>query len=67
DMLEQLDIDEDLVHTEYNSVGGWVTEVMEHIPEKDETAETGIFRLTASAVNEQTVEKVILEIIRNDD
>lgn len=65
DMLEQLNIDEDLVHTEYNSVGGWVTEVMEHIPEKNETAETGIFRLTASEVNEQTVEKVILEIIRN--
>jgi len=67
DMLEQLNIDEDLVHTEYNSVGGWVTEVMEHIPEKGETAETGIFRLTASEVNEQTVEKVILEIIRNDN
>lgn len=67
DMLEQLDIDEDLVHTEYNSVGGWVTEVMEHIPEKDETAETGIFRLTASQVNEQTVEKVILEIKQPDE
>lgn len=67
DMLEQLDIDEDLVHTEYNSVGGWVTEVMEHIPEKDETAETGIFRLTASQVNEQTVEKVILEIKCQDE
>lgn len=67
DMLEQLDIDEDLVHTEYNSVGGWVTEVMEHIPEKGETAETGTFRLTASEVNEQTVEKVILEIIRQDN
>lgn len=67
DMLEQLDIDENLIQTEYNSVGGWVTEVMEHIPEKNETAETGIFRLTASEVNEQTVEKVILEIIRNDN
>lgn len=67
DMLEQLDIDEDLVHTEYNSVGGWVTEVMEHIPEKNETAETGVFRLTASEVNEQTVEKVILEIKRTDE
>ncbi len=62
DMLEQLGLDSDLVQTEYNSVGGWVTEVMEHIPENNETAETGIFRLTASKVNEQTVEKVILEI-----
>lgn len=67
DMLEQLGLDDELVQTEYNSVGGWVTEVMEHIPENNETAETGIFRLTASKVNEQTVEKVILEIKRESD
>ncbi len=67
DMLEQLGLDGELVQTEYNSVGGWVTEVMEHIPENNETAETGIFRLTASKVNEQTVEKVILEIKRESD
>ncbi|MDE5772613.1 MAG: hemolysin family protein [Ruminococcus sp.] len=66
DMLEQLELDDGLVQTEYNSVGGWVTEVMEHIPENNETAETGIFRLTASKVNEQTVEKVILEIKREN-
>ena len=66
DMLEQLGLDDELVQTEYNSVGGWVTEVMEHIPENNATAETGIFRLTASKVNEQTVEKVILEIKRED-
>lgn len=67
DMLEQLGIDSGLVQTEYNSVGGWVTEVMEHIPENNETAETGIFRLTASKVNEQTVEKVILEIKHDNE
>ena len=65
DMLEQLDLDENSIKTRYNSVGGWVTEVMEHIPEKNETAETGIFRLTASQVNEQTIEKIILEIIHD--
>ena len=67
DMLEQLGLDSGLVQTEYNSVGGWVTEVMEHIPENNETAETGIFRLTASKVNEQTVEKVILEIKHDNE
>ena len=67
DMLEQLDLDENSIQTEYNTVGGWVTEVMEHIPEKNESAVSGIFRLTVSAVSENTVEKIILEIIRNDD
>ena len=63
DMLEMLDLDEDMIDTEYNSVGGWVTEVMEHIPEAGETAETGIFRITAAEVNEQNVEKVIIEVL----
>lgn len=62
-LLEQLDLDDELIQTDYTSVGGWVTDVMEHIPESGETAETGIFRITAAVVNEQTVEKVILEIL----
>lgn len=66
-LLEQLDLDDDLIQTDYTTVGGWVTDVMERIPESGETAETGIFRITASAVNEQTVEKIILEILRDQD
>lgn len=66
-MLEQLDMDEELIQTDYTTVGGWVTDVMEHIPESGETAETGIFRLTAAVVNEQTVEKVIVEIKEPED
>ena len=60
-------LDDDLIQTDYTTVGGWVTDVMERIPESGEMAETGIFRITASAVNEQTVEKIILEILRDQD
>ncbi len=63
DMLEILGLDEDLIQTEYTSVGGWVTDVMEHIPESGETVESGVFRLTASEVNDQTIERVIIEIL----
>ena len=63
ELLETLELDENLIQTDYSSVGGWITDVMEHIPEADETIETGIFRLTASEVSEQTVNKVIIEII----
>ena len=38
DMLEQIGLDEDMVDTECTSVGGWVTDVMEHIPDAGETA-----------------------------
>lgn len=64
DFLSRLDLDEDLVQTDYTSVGGWITDVLEHIPESGEVVETGIFRLTAAVVTEQTVEKVIVEILR---
>lgn len=69
DMLEQLDLDENMIQTDYTSVGGWVTDVMEHIPEAGETAETGAFRITVAKMDEQTVEKVIIEVmsIENDE
>ncbi len=67
DMLEMLDLDENMITTDYTSVGGWVTDVMEHIPEAGETAESGIFRITAAEVNEQNVEKVIIEVLPTDD
>ena len=63
DMLEQIGLDDDIVDTECTSVGGWVTDVMEHIPDAGETAETGRFRLTAKEVSEQTVDKVIVEVL----
>ncbi len=64
DFLSKLDLDEDLVQTDYTSVGGWITDVLEHIPESGEVVETGIFRLTAAVVTEQTIEKVIVEVLR---
>lgn len=66
DMLDFIGLDEDMVKTDYTTVGGWLTDVLENLPEEGETVETGVFRLTASKVTEQTVEKVIVEILRTD-
>ena len=52
-----------MIITEYSTVGGWITEILEHIPEAGESAEAGVFRLTAAEVSEQSVEKVIIEIL----
>ncbi|MBO5163462.1 MAG: HlyC/CorC family transporter [Ruminococcus sp.] len=67
DLLELLELDEAVVDTDYSTIGGWITDVMEHIPEAGESAETGSFRLTAAQVNENKVEKVIIEILRKKD
>ena len=58
-----LDLDKDMITTDYTTVGGWVTDVMECIPEAGDTAEKGVFRITASEVTDQSVDKVIIEIL----
>ena len=63
DLLETLGLDEDMIVTEYSTVGGWITEILEHIPEAGESADSGVFRLTAAEVSEQNVEKVIIEVL----
>lgn len=67
ELLEQLELGDDLIQTTCTTVGGWATDVIEHIPEAGETAETGIFKITVLTVNEQTVEKILLEIDSPDE
>ncbi len=62
DLLEKLELDDDKIATECNSVGGWVMELMEHIPEKDESIAYGIFTITVLEISDQTVKRVLLKI-----
>ena len=63
DLFEMLELDEAVTETDCTTVGGWITDVMGHIPEAGETVETDIFRLIAIEVNENKVEKLIIEIL----
>lgn len=62
ELVEFLELDKDLICSSCSSVSGWVTDVMEHIPEINETAESGIFSIKILSVNELTVEKILLKI-----
>lgn len=62
ELVEFLELDKDLICSSCSSVSGWVTDVMEHIPEINETAESGIFNIKILSVNELTVEKILLKI-----
>lgn len=62
DMLDNMNLDDDMIESTYTSVGGWITEILEHIPEEGETAESGIFKITVLEVSEQTVKKVRIKI-----
>lgn len=62
DMLEQLNLRPDAIETECTAVGGWVMELFESIPEKDETITSGIFTVTVTETDEQKLKKIRLEI-----
>lgn len=70
EFAELLGIPEDEFDTEYTTVGGWVTDIMGHIPEKGEKVETGRFSISAVAADEIKVDKLIIEVInepKNDE
>lgn len=67
ELSEITEIDESAIDTDYTTVGGWVTDVMGHIPTAGETVESDGFRITATEVNENKVEKIIIEILPKSD
>ncbi len=62
DMLEELELPENLIETDSNTVGGWVMELFGRIPETGATTTTGIFTVTVLESDEQSVSKVGIKI-----
>lgn len=64
DMLEQMNIDTE-IESSANTAGGWVMDLMGHIPHENEQIESGIFRITVISADEQTVNKIRIEIVKD--
>lgn len=62
DMIEKLDINNEIV-TSANTAGGWIMELMGHIPAENETIQTDVFKITVISADEQTVNKIRIELI----
>jgi len=62
DMLEELELPENLIETDSNTVGGWVMELFGRIPETGATETSGIFTVTILESDEQSVSKVGIKI-----
>ena len=62
DMLEKLGLPEDIIKSESNTVGGWVMELFDCIPEKDSTVKDGIFTVTVIESDDQSVSKIRLAL-----
>lgn len=65
ELVELLELDREFICSSCTSVSGWVTDLMEHIPEIDETVSSGIFSIRIISVNELTIEKILLKVDRS--
>lgn len=62
DLLERLELPEDLIETDSNTVGGWAMELFGRIPERSASITSGIFTVTVLEADEQSVSKVGIKI-----
>lgn len=62
DMLEKLELPEDIIKSESNTVGGWVMELFDCIPEKGASVKDGIFTVTVVDSDDQSVSKIRLAL-----
>lgn len=67
DLLETLELPDDRIVTECTSVGGWLTELAGHIAEPGENVSGKWFRMTVMQMQEQRIQRILLEIIRSAD
>ncbi len=70
DMFELLEISDKDLDSEYSTVGGWVTEVLEKFPEVGDTINYKNITVTVLKIDDKRVEKIkveIHEIIKDED
>ena len=62
DFLERIGAEEGEIESEMNSMGGFVMELLGHVPENGETAVFGRFELTAVMEGEQRIDRLKVRI-----
>lgn len=63
DFLEKADLDSELIDADANSMGGWITEVLERFPENGETVEAAPFTVRVAMENDQRIGRLFIEYI----
>ena len=66
DLCDALELPESRIVTECTSVGGWLTELAGHIAEEGETVSGDWFRMTVLQMQEQRVQRILLELTEPD-
>lgn len=61
DFLEKADLDSELIDADANSMGGWITEVLERFPEDGETVEAAPFTVRVKMETANRIDRLVIE------
>jgi CBS domain containing-hemolysin-like protein len=66
DFLERMELDEDTIQTDMNSMGGWVMDMLDRIPENDECILCPPFEITVKMEDEQRIERMVIKLDKQE-
>ena len=67
DMFELIGLDEELVESDYETVGGWCTEILDDFPKENDTFEFRNLKVTILKVDGVRVENIRVEVINSEE
>ncbi|NLZ45489.1 MAG: HlyC/CorC family transporter [Clostridiales bacterium] len=62
DMLERMELPENLIEADCNSIGGWLMDLAECIPDEGFSVTNGIFKMTVVSADEQRLKRILVEV-----
>lgn len=66
DFLDRLNLPENTIDSDCNSVGGWFMDTLDKVPEYGNTIQIGNFTLKAIEVNDQKLERIFVTVKSED-
>ncbi|MGN0624596.1 MAG: hemolysin family protein, partial [Oscillospiraceae bacterium] len=66
DFLDRLELPEDTIETERTSMGGWIMDLLDRIPEQNEFISYGPFNMTVVMEDEQKIDSIKIRIRKEE-
>jgi len=66
DFLDRLDMPENFIETDRHSMGGWIMDLLERIPEQGEKVSSPPFEMTVKMYDDQKIDRIRIKIIKEE-
>lgn len=66
DFLDRIDMPENTIDTQRTSMGGWIMDLLDRIPEQNESVEFPPFKMTVKMEDEQKIDRIIIRIQKKE-